>query len=269
MNTKMLRHDGRACDQLRKINVLYNVFGYASGNVLFELGNTKVLCSVMLQRGVPPFLKGKKTGWLTAEYSMLPTSTSTRSVRESVTLKRNGRSVEISRLLGRSLRSIVDLSVFGEQTITVDCDVLQADGGTRTAAITGAYLALKAAESQWIEQGIVPVNGFVKQAIGAISVGVVDGQPLLDLDCEEDNCAEADFNFVLTQQSDVIEVQGTAEKFPLSWDAYQQVQKLARTGIAQLITFCDQNVKKTVSPKKDTSQKAPLFSLERRVSMQK
>jgi ribonuclease PH len=257
MSSKMWRQDNRAYDQLRKVKVTYNSFGYAPGNVLFEIGNTKVLCSVMMQKGVPPFLKGSKTGWLTAEYALLPAATTIRTQREATLFKRNSRSVEISRLIGRSLRSIVQLDNIGEQTIMVDCDVLQADGGTRTACLTGAYLALEVAEQFWREKDIIPET-IIKDALAAISVGVIDNQVYLDLDYSEDNRADADFNFVLTSLGKLIEVQGSAEKKALSWEVFEQLRQLACSGIAKLMCYS-----KRLATGKNRG-KGGLFSLQRR-----
>lgn len=253
----MWRQNNRAYNQLRKIKISYSPFGYASGNVLFEMGNTKVLCSVMMQKGVPPFLKGSKTGWLTAEYALLPAATTIRTQREATLFKRNSRSVEISRLIGRSLRSIVQLDNIGEQTIMVDCDVLQADGGTRTACLTGAYLALEAAEQYWLERDIIP-EPIIKDALAAISVGVIDNQVYLDLDYSEDNRADADFNFVLTSSGKLIEVQGSAEKTALSWEIFEQLRQLACRGIAKLFHYSKRLTKD------NNQEKGQLFSLQRR-----
>jgi len=176
MKTSMphIRKDGRTPDQLRPVSISYNVYDFASGSVLFEMGKTKILCAVSLQNGVPPFLRGKGTGWLTAEYALLPMSTMTRTQRESNQGKKDGRSVEIARFIGRCFRSVIDVSGIGEKTITIDCDVLQADGGTRTASITGAFLALAKAQERWLSQRII-TKPLIKEKISALSVGVVDG----------------------------------------------------------------------------------------------
>ncbi|TET06556.1 ribonuclease PH [Candidatus Dependentiae bacterium] len=253
----MWRQNNRTYNQLRKVKISYNLFGYAPGNVLFEMGNTKVLCSVMMQKGVPFFLKGSKTGWLTAEYALLPAATTIRTQREATLLKRNGRSVEISRLIGRSLRSIVQLDNIGEKTILVDCDVLQADGGTRTACLTGAYLALEVAEQYWLERDIIP-ESIIKDALAAISVGVIDNQVYLDLDYSEDNRAGADFNFVLTSSGKLIEVQGSAEKTALSWEIFEQLRQLACKGIVKLLHYSKRLAKD------NNQEKGQLFSLQRR-----
>lgn len=234
------RSYNRQMDQLRPLKVTYGVFLYAAGSTLFELGNTKVLCSITCQQGVPHFLKGKKTGWLTAEYSLLPVSTPIRTVRDSNTLKRNGRNIEISRLIGRALRSVLNLDKLGEYTIFVDCDVMQADGGTRTASITGAYLALKAAVSKWKQIGFLKEN-IIRDDIAAVSVGVKNGLTLLDLDFSEDSEVDADYNFVLTRSSKIVEIQGSAEKSPLSWNTYDSIKSSAIKGVNEIFEFYDLN----------------------------
>lgn len=233
------RAGNRSFDQLRKLNVTYDIYPYAAGSTLFEMGNTKVLCSITLQNGVPHFLRGRKCGWLTAEYSLLPASTPVRTVREITTNKRSGRTIEISRLIGRSLRAVADLSVLGEQTIFVDCDVLQADGGTRTACITGAYLALKAAQARWQHKGIIS-QPFLKDELAAVSVGVGNGSLILDMDFAEDSSIDVDFNFVLTRSHKIIEIQGSAERAPLSWEDQDSINKLALKGAGELFEFYDQ-----------------------------
>ncbi len=235
---KYVRSGQRDHDQLRPLRISYDIFKYASGSTLFEMGNTRVLCSVTLQQGVPHFLRGKKTGWLTAEYSLLPASTPIRTVREVTANKRSGRTIEISRLIGRSLRSVVNLNALGEQTIFMDCDVLQADGGTRTACITGAYLALKAAQTIWQDEGLLTGSLLIDE-LAAVSVGIADGTPLLDLDFVEDSATEADFNFVLTRSAKLIEIQGSAERFPLTWEQYDGMRALALKGVEELFAFYD------------------------------
>lgn len=234
------RLDDRAPDELRHLKVTYDIFPYAAGSVLFEMGKTKVLCSVTLQSGVPHFLRGKRRGWLTAEYSLLPASTPIRTVREVTANKRNGRTIEISRLIGRSLRSVCNLQILGEQTIFIDCDVLQADGGTRTACITGSYLALKAAQTIWLEQNMIPCH-FLKDELVAVSVGVSNHGAFLDLDFAEDNAIDADFNFVLTRGGGVVEVQGAAEKEPLTWEAFENMKNFALKGATDVFEFFDMN----------------------------
>ena len=230
------RFSGRGANQLRPFNLSYNIIEYAAGSVLFQIGRTKVICTVSLQNGVPPFLKGKKTGWLTAEYSMLPAATHVRKERETIGCKRNGRSVEISRFIGRVLRSVVDLSLLGEKTITIDCDVLQADGGTRSAAICGAYAALSMAVERWITSQTIP-STLLKDSIGAISVGMFEDELLLDLDCAEDNATHADFNFVLTGSGKLIEVQGTAEHAPIAWPVMQEMYQVAQRGVTTILDY--------------------------------
>ncbi|HSW74116.1 MAG TPA: ribonuclease PH, partial [Candidatus Limnocylindria bacterium] len=225
--TSSTRIDGRLYNQLRPVRVSYDVYGYAAASVLFELGNTKVLCSVHVQTHVPFFLKGTKTGWLTAEYAMLPGSTMVRTQRDDGSKKKDGRAVEISRLIGRSLRSIVNLKPLGEQTIVIDCDVLQADGGTRTAAITGACLALERAQERWLAAGVISAP-LLTDSILAISVGLQGEVALLDPNYEEDAQLNADFNFVLTKTGDVVEIQGTAERKPVAWHHMTAMCTLAR-----------------------------------------
>lgn len=232
------RFGNRLYDELRTLRVTYDIYSYASGSVLFEMGNTKVLCSVTLQNGVPHFLRGKRCGWLTAEYSLLPASTPIRTVREVTANKRNGRTIEIARLIGRAMRAVTKLEVLGEQTIFIDCDVLQADGGTRTACITGAYLALKSAEKKWRAQGTIQ-NNLLRDAIAAISVGLSEQGPLLDMDFAEDSSILADFNFVLTRSGSIIEIQGSAEKAPISWNDYEELRLLAIKGSQELFMFYD------------------------------
>lgn len=229
----MKRIDGRSPEQLREIAITSNLFEYAPGSVLFSIGKTKILCAVTLDEGVPPFLRGKGAGWLTAEYAMLPASTPTRTSRESLAYKRNGRCVEISRMIGRSLRSVVDLSGFGERTIMVDCDVLQADGGTRCGAICGAQAALNLAIAHWLDLRIITKNP-LKDQLAAVSVGVDDGNALLDLNAYEDNNIDTDVNFVLTAGGEIVEIQATAEKEPVSWKQFEQMSVLAKKGVAQL-----------------------------------
>ena len=238
MHRKQRAHN-RSFDELRALKVMYNIYPYAAGSTLFEMGNTKVLSSVSLQPGVPHFLRGKKIGWLTAEYSLLPGSTPVRTVRDVTINKRSGRTIEISRLIGRALRSIINFNVLGEQTIFIDCDVLQADGGTRTASITGAYLALKAAQDYWKSKGIIKQN-FIMDELAAISVGLSGDVPLLDMDFAEDTLIDADFNFVLTRSGNIVEIQGSAEKHPIPWSSYNNVQELACKGANKLFEFFDE-----------------------------
>jgi ribonuclease PH len=231
----MSRADGRSDDQLRAIKFTRNWLNNAEGSVLVEFGNTRVLCVASFTPGVPRWLVGKGEGWVTSEYAMLPRATHTRSDRESVKGKLGGRTQEISRLVGRSLRGIVDMKALGENTIVIDCDVLQADGGTRTAAITGAYVALADAIT-WaqgkghIAQSAKPLN----QSVAAVSVGIVNGKATLDLCYEEDVSAETDMNIVCTGDGNFIEVQGTAEGAPFDRSLLNQLLDLGAAGCAQL-----------------------------------
>lgn len=235
-----VRHENRGAGDLRPLKVTYDIFAYAAGSVLFEQGKTKVLCSVTLQNGVPHFLRGKRRGWLTAEYSLLPASTPIRTVREVTANKRNGRTIEISRLIGRALRSVVNLQALGEQTIFIDCDVLQADGGTRTACITGAYLALKAAQTVWKARGIIPYT-FLTDELVAVAVGMNGQGAFLDMDFAEDSAIDADFNFVLTRSGGLVEVQGSAERGPLDWNEFEQLRQFALKGASDVFEFFDMN----------------------------
>ena len=229
-----MRIDQRTLDQLRPVKITRNYTRYAEGSVLVEFGHTKVLCTASIDNSVPRFLKGKGQGWVTAEYGMLPRSTHTRSDREAARGKQSGRTQEIQRLIGSSLRSMVDLKKLGENTITIDCDVIQADGGTRTASITGAAVALVDAMNVLLSQKKIkhdPLKGLV----AAISVGIHDGEALLDLCYEEDSTCETDLNVVMTQKGEFIEIQGTAEEKPFTREQANQMLALAEQGIKQLI----------------------------------
>jgi ribonuclease PH len=230
----MPRPDGRANDQLRSITVTRNWQAYAEGSALVEFGDTKVLCAASVQQGVPRWRKGSGLGWITAEYAMLPRATLTRNDRESVKGKIGGRTHEISRLIGRSLRAAIDLSALGENSISIDCDVLQADGGTRTAAITGAYVALADAVSWLALKGALARPEPLINSISAVSVGVVDGEARLDLMYEEDVRAETDMNVVVTGTGEFVEVQGTAEGAPFRRDELDAMLDLAVAGCAEL-----------------------------------
>jgi len=232
------RIDGRNFDQSRSIKLQYDPYGYADASVLLEFGKTKVLASVTLQNNVPPFLRGQKIGWLAAEYEMLPCATHKRTTREATLHHRNYRSVEISRLIGRTLRTVADLTLLPEKTIFIDCDVLQADGGTRVASITAASLALDLAVKRWLNAKIIQTN-IMKEKIAAISVGIINGNLLLDLSYQEDNQAQVDLNFILTQSDKLIEIQGTAEKAPLSWQDFELLKKMAQDGIGQIFKNCE------------------------------
>jgi len=229
----MKRIDGRAGNELRPINIILGYQAFAEGSALIELGRTRVLCSVSVEDRVPNFLKGQGTGWVTAEYAMLPRSTLTRTPRNISPERQAGRNQEIQRLIGRSLRAVTDLAIMGERTFTVDCDVLQADGGTRTAAITGGYVALSVAFRKMKKQGIlssIPLKG----AVAATSVGIVGREVLLDLCYEEDFQAAVDFNVVMTNKGEFVEIQGTAEGKPFSKEAVDSLLALAEKGIKQL-----------------------------------
>ena len=227
----MKRTDGRGANQLRPLRIELGAQEFAEGSVLIETGKTRVLCAVSIEERVPGFLRGSGQGWITAEYSMLPRSTTTRTPRES---REGGRVREIQRLIGRSLRAAVDLRRLGERTLTVDCDVLQADGGTRTAAITGAYVALRQALDGLVRREAVPELP-LRSAVAAVSVGIVDGGVLLDLCYEEDVRADADFNVVMTDRAEFVEVQGTAEGQTFSKATLDEVLRLAEQGVGDLL----------------------------------
>jgi ribonuclease PH len=213
--TAMVRAGGRKAGEIRTIRITEGVQKHAEGSVLFEMGETKVVCAASLEERVPPFLKGTGRGWVTAEYSMLPRATNTRVAREGRTGKVQGRTYEIQRLIGRALRAVVDFELLGERTITIDCDVLQADGGTRTASINGAWIALRQACSRLVSSGVLPRNP-VREPVAAISIGIVDGRVLVDLDYAEDSSAQVDMNVVMTGSGTLVEVQGTAEGAPFT-----------------------------------------------------
>lgn len=229
-----MRPSNRASDQLRNISFTRNFSKHAEGSVLVEFGDTKVICNATVNPGVPPFLKDTGRGWVTAEYGMLPRSTHDRMQRESAKGKQTGRTQEIQRLIGRSLRAAVDMSLLGEKTIVVDCDVIQADGGTRTASITGGCVALYDAIQKIMQNNQLTTNPF-KQFVASISVGVFNGQPVLDLDYAEDVGADTDMNVVMTEHGGFIEIQGTAEKEPFQQIDLDTMLKLAKNGITQLI----------------------------------
>ncbi|WP_459838353.1 ribonuclease PH [Halanaerobaculum tunisiense] len=232
----MTRADGRKeNNQLRSVQITRDFTKYAEGSVLVETGDTKVICNASVEDSVPYFLRGEGQGWLTAEYSMLPRATEERNIREAAKGKLSSRTQEIRRLIGRALRSVVDLEVLGARTIWLDCDVIQADGGTRTASITGAFVALVDAFAYMLEESLIeefPVDDFV----AAVSVGIVDDELLLDLCYEEDKQAQVDMNLVMTATGEIIEIQGTGEKSPFSQANMRQLVALAEEGIAELIT---------------------------------
>jgi ribonuclease PH len=228
-----MRPSNRTASQIRPVTITRSFTCHAEGSVLIEFGNTKVLCNASVQEGVPRFMKGQGKGWVTAEYSMLPRATHTRSDREAARGKQGGRTLEIQRLIARALRAAVDLKMLGENTITVDCDVIQADGGTRTAAITGACVALVDALTWMRTKGILKANP-LRHMIGAISVGIYKGMPIADLEYLEDSDAETDMNVVMTDTGKLIEVQGTAEGDAFTFDEMNEMLELARVGIKEL-----------------------------------
>lgn len=228
-----IRPSARANNQLRQVKITRNYTKHAEGSVLVEFGETKVLCTASIEESVPPFLKGKGKGWVTAEYAMLPRATNTRNKREISQGKPNARNQEIQRLIGRSLRSIMDFAKLGERQIILDCDVIQADGGTRTASITGAYVALCDAINILIRSGKISQTP-LREALAAVSVGVYQGKAILDLDYLEDSNCETDMNVVMTESGGIVEVQGTAEKNPFSREMFNQLLDLAERGINEL-----------------------------------
>lgn len=232
--SELMRISGRAADQLRNVVITRNFTRYAEGSVLVEFGDTKVICTASVEESVPPFLRGKGTGWVTAEYSMLPRATHTRSSREAAKGKIGGRTHEIQRLIGRSLRAVTDLAALGERCIYIDCDVIQADGGTRTASITGAWVALADALQGLVARGAISASP-LKEAVAAVSVGIVDGRATLDLDYSEDSAAEVDMNFVMTTSEKFVEVQGTAEAEPFTLQQMDEMRNLAIQGIRELL----------------------------------
>ena len=230
-----MRPSERLTDALRPVTLETGVNRYAEGSCLVSFGHTKVLVTASLEEGVPGFLRGKGQGWVTAEYGMLPRATHTRGRREAAQGKQSGRTQEIQRLIGRSMRAIVDLKALGERQISIDCDVIQADGGTRTASVTGAWVALRIATKYLLDEGVITADPILDQ-VAAISCGVFEGTPVLDLDYEEDSNAEADANFVLTGRGDIVEIQATGEKRGFSEGEFEALFSLARKGIGELIT---------------------------------
>jgi len=229
-----MRPSQRLPDTLRPVTLETGVNRYAEGSCLVSFGHTRVLVTASLEEGVPPFLRGRGQGWVTAEYGMLPRATHTRGRREAAQGKQSGRTQEIQRLIGRSMRAIVDLKALGERQLTLDCDVVQADGGTRTAAITGGWVALKLATRWLLEEGVIERDPILDH-VAAISCGVFEGTPVLDLDYEEDSNAEADANFVLTGAGDIVEIQATGEKRGFTRAEFEALFTLARDGIATLV----------------------------------
>ncbi|BCB95898.1 ribonuclease PH [Dissulfurispira thermophila] len=237
-----MRPDGRKNDELRKVEIKRDFIPSAEGSVLIEMGNTRVICTASIEDKVPPFLRDQKKGWVTAEYGMIPRATHTRSTRESTSGRIGGRTHEIQRLIGRSLRAVVDLELLGERTVWIDCDVIQADGGTRTASITGAFIALNDALYRAMRNGMIERNP-VKDYLAAISVGVINGEPRLDLCYAEDSAAEVDMNVVMTGESKVVEIQGTAELEPFSRNMLDTLLSLAEKGVGELIKIQREIVK--------------------------
>ena len=235
----MTRPSGRSTDELRSVKITRNYTCHAEGSVLVEFGQTKVICTVSVESGVPRFLRGQNQGWLTAEYGMLPRATGDRTRREATSGKQGGRTLEIQRLIGRSLRAAMDLPALGEYTLTVDCDVIQADGGTRTASITGAMVAVEDALKTMQERGWLKADKPLplKQRIAAVSVGIYQGEAVLDLDYPEDSTAETDLNVVMTDAGGFIEVQGTAEGAPFSAQEFNSMLALAEKGINELFAI--------------------------------
>ena len=227
------RPSGRTPDQLRAVTLETGVNRYAEGSCLVSFGHTKVLVTATVEENVPGWMRGKGQGWVTAEYGMLPRATHTRGRREAAAGKQTGRTQEIQRLIGRSMRAVVDLKALGERQVVLDCDVIQADGGTRTAAITGAWVALRMATQYLLDEGVISKDPIVDQ-VAAVSCGVYANTPVLDLEYEEDSNAEADANFVLTGKGDIVEIQATGEKRGFTQDEFEQLFSLARKGIGEL-----------------------------------
>jgi ribonuclease PH len=228
-----MRVNGRQNDKIRDLKITRNFLKYPDGSVLVEMGETKVICSVSVEEKVPPFLRNSGKGWLTAEYSMLPRATQSRTTREAVSGKMGGRTHEIQRLIGRALRAVLNMDIIGERTIWIDCDVIQADGGTRTASITGGFVALVDALWSLKKRGAIQKIP-LRDSVAAVSIGIVQGEPMLDLCYTEDSTAEVDMNFVMTGKGLLIEVQGTAEKAPFSKELLDQMYEYSAKGIAEI-----------------------------------
>tara|TARA_B100000925_G_scaffold70238_1_gene48652 strand:- start:33 stop:800 length:768 start_codon:yes stop_codon:yes gene_type:complete len=240
MNVEIMRPSGRKHNEKRAVSAEIQISKYAEGSCLIKFGDTHVLCTASVEERVPPFLRGQGLGWVTAEYGMLPRSTHTRTDREAARGKQSGRTLEIQRLIGRSLRAVTDTKALGERQVRIDCDVIQADGGTRTAAITGGYVALYLALTNLVSKKVLPRVPLSDQ-VAAISCGVYKGHPVLDLDYSEDSSADADCNFVLTGTGGIIEIQATAEREPFSPNIFDELTDLAKCGVAELV-----RVQKTV-----------------------
>jgi len=232
----MIRSHNRSASQIRPIQITKNYTKHADGSVLVAYGDTKVICTASINESVPSFLRGKNQGWLTAEYGMLPGSTNERMQREAVRGKQSGRTMEIQRLIGRSLRAIVDLSRLGERTLQIDCDVIQADGGTRTASITGAFVAVHEAVSRLLDRQAIKASPILDH-VAAVSVGIYQGVPVLDLDYQEDSTCDTDMNVIMTGNNGIVEIQGTAEGVAFSRTELNQMLDLAEKGIQELITI--------------------------------
>lgn len=231
-----MRSESRAANQLRSVRMTPGYIGQAEGSVLIEVGRTRVICTASVEETVPSFLKGQSKGWITSEYSMIPRATSTRTQRESTVGKKSGRTQEIQRLIGRALRASIELEKLGERQIWIDCDVIEADGGTRTASITGAFVAMSIAIEK-LRMSKKIIENPVRSHVAAVSVGVIKGVPMLDLDYAEDSTADVDFNVVMTDRDEFVEIQGTAERFPFNATALTQLLELGRLGIGELIAI--------------------------------
>ena len=238
-----MRIDGRAHDQMRPIRITPGFISAAEGSVLIEIGKTRVICTASIEEVVPSFLRNSGKGWITSEYAMIPRATNTRTIRESTAGKRSGRTQEIQRLIGRSLRTAVELERIGERTIWIDCDVIEADGGTRTASITGAFIALRQAINGLLATGKLGQDP-MRSHVAAVSVGVIGGAPLLDLNYAEDSTADVDFNIVMTEAGQFVEIQGTAERNPFGDDKLGELLRLGKKGISELIQLQRQVLKK-------------------------
>jgi ribonuclease PH len=231
-----MRLEGRAANQLRPVRITPGFMSQAEGSALIEVGRTRVICTATVEETVPAFLKGANRGWVTSEYAMLPRATNTRTPRESTSGRKSGRTHEIQRLIGRALRASIDLEKLGERQIWIDCDVIEADGGTRTASITGAYIAMSQAIHGLIKSQKLAANP-IRSHVAAVSVGIINGIPMLDLNYAEDSSADVDFNIVMTDRDEFVEVQGTAERFPFSTSALGELLELGRHGIRGLIAM--------------------------------
>lgn len=232
----MIRSHNRSPSKIRPVQITRQYTKHADGSVLIAFGDTRVICTATISENVPPFLRGKNQGWLTAEYGMLPGSTSERMQREAVRGKQSGRTMEIQRLIGRSLRAVVDLTELGERTIQIDCDVIQADGGTRTASITGAFVAVQDAVNKLLDRQVIEVSPVLNQ-VAAVSVGIYQGVPVLDLDYQEDSTCDTDMNVVMTGSNGIVEIQGTAEGVSFNRDELNQMLDLAEQGIGELVAL--------------------------------